>query len=670
MRFWASYAGEGEAKEDFTTDHFVVGTPSVKNMFSEAGGSGSMVFDMGGRSVGLMFGGNSHSFVSYFTPASALYDEILGVTGAVDIGLPRARMQQICSRCSEYARGQTLPFALQLLPPISQPRVQTDASTTQFSTVPPTTRNDLSTRSRFNWLQPGVAKFSAFVTEHWDQLNTPAAKHSRIDISALIAALGLAELTDGKGSGWQMPTRVAEDPAAVITKKVRRKIESVFQTMSRERTAGGDIMPQVVAGDLSKVAIGGIEEDLSGHLLLPPPPPYVSPYFPSSSPMQAGSDFLSTQNRGIQINGTQSSSIGTVSTPFIVGTPSTGPLEFYHSNVHAPSHPLPQVVQTEVKPPAGNQPKRPLDHDSEIEATLERQQRKRPRLTAREFTPISPLALPLPLLASDQGDRPKRSLEDDSELLAALSPQQRKRHKLMSRDSSPEIRPAHPLPLPLLFSLSVPASASVKTLPYPSPPRPESSFSPETSGAKNPAARQQHTHTDSPTPGKDRHQRQGLDTSDSDVDWFYYNPAELMAASINFFPDAGPDLDLALPLDDDEPQQQLLLPRSEGPEEQQLLPVLQSQTPLHLPLPPAPFVGSESIFLYAYSPLPQRLDSIPLDYISTSDLPLPDSLALAQAQSIQHSWQLTEEEVGLEPEERVLYLDVDEFGPGWMESLG
>lgn len=58
------------------------------HLFGEPGDSGSLLFNSQGQLVGLYFGGNDRTNVSYFTPIEVVFDDIKRITGCVEVDLP------------------------------------------------------------------------------------------------------------------------------------------------------------------------------------------------------------------------------------------------------------------------------------------------------------------------------------------------------------------------------------------------------------------------------------------------------------------------------------------------------------------------------------------------------------------------------------------------------
>ena len=73
----------GEVFQTRTFEHTVNG--HFQHPFSLRGDSGSFVFDSEYNVVGLIFGGNEDSNLSYFTHVTDLFDGIKQVTGATGV---------------------------------------------------------------------------------------------------------------------------------------------------------------------------------------------------------------------------------------------------------------------------------------------------------------------------------------------------------------------------------------------------------------------------------------------------------------------------------------------------------------------------------------------------------------------------------------------------------
>ncbi|EDN07664.1 predicted protein [Histoplasma mississippiense (nom. inval.)] len=56
--------------------------------FCAQGDSGSFIFDVETKFVGLLFAGNMETGVGYFTPAAILFEDIKAMTGALEVRLP------------------------------------------------------------------------------------------------------------------------------------------------------------------------------------------------------------------------------------------------------------------------------------------------------------------------------------------------------------------------------------------------------------------------------------------------------------------------------------------------------------------------------------------------------------------------------------------------------
>ena len=74
--------------EEVTTLECAVLTPYGSEPFGRAGDSGSFVFSTEGEMIGLYFGGNDHTGLSYFTRIQDVFDDIKKITQAKEVTLP------------------------------------------------------------------------------------------------------------------------------------------------------------------------------------------------------------------------------------------------------------------------------------------------------------------------------------------------------------------------------------------------------------------------------------------------------------------------------------------------------------------------------------------------------------------------------------------------------
>ncbi|MCJ1431138.1 hypothetical protein MMC27_000489 [Xylographa pallens] len=80
---------DGKLVQTIGHDHMVVSGPvHDRSHFSSSGDSGAFVMDEHGALIGLLFGGNPSTQVSFFTSAVDLFEDIKFMTGAVDVDMP------------------------------------------------------------------------------------------------------------------------------------------------------------------------------------------------------------------------------------------------------------------------------------------------------------------------------------------------------------------------------------------------------------------------------------------------------------------------------------------------------------------------------------------------------------------------------------------------------
>ena len=83
---------DGKREEVFGHEKAIVGRPiAFRDHFGTRGDSGAFVVNEYGSLVGLYWGGNEYSGVSFFTEINHVFEDIKTITGAKLVGLPRQR---------------------------------------------------------------------------------------------------------------------------------------------------------------------------------------------------------------------------------------------------------------------------------------------------------------------------------------------------------------------------------------------------------------------------------------------------------------------------------------------------------------------------------------------------------------------------------------------------
>jgi hypothetical protein len=75
---------KGEEVRSTTVEHSIT-SPSVNKWFSDVGDSGAFIIDKDAQVVGLLFAGASANNATYFTHIKDVFDDIMAVTGALDV---------------------------------------------------------------------------------------------------------------------------------------------------------------------------------------------------------------------------------------------------------------------------------------------------------------------------------------------------------------------------------------------------------------------------------------------------------------------------------------------------------------------------------------------------------------------------------------------------------